>query len=260
MENNDIFIRTLLMDKVKLKPNLVSAKLKDNLLYSLQQKFEGVCSHHGFIKPNSIEIFKFSLGYIQALSLNGDVEYMVNYYADVCNPSVGSIVHTQVVNTNKFGILAHTGYKDASNKFINILEIVIAKNMINTQHDKNAEELQVGDQIHVEILGKKFELSDKKINAIARIVNNDNDQNILDDNETNIENDDNIETEDDGESSEEDSDDQSETSEKSASEDNDDNDEDDNDDDSQLGDDIDEDGDGDDEGFFSGGDDISDFE
>jgi len=181
MENIDIFVRTLLTDKVKLKPKFVNAKVKDHLLESLRSKFEGVCSYHGYIRPGSIEIFKFSMGYIQALSLNGDVEYMVNYYADVCNPSIGSVVHTKVVNANKFGILAHTGIRDGDDKFIPILEIVVSKNMITAQNDKNPEEISIGDDLHVEILGKKFELTDKKICAFGRIIDTDQDQNILDD-------------------------------------------------------------------------------
>lgn len=181
MENNDIFIRTLLTDKIKLRPSQISNRLKEHLINSLRQKFEGMCSYHGYIKPNSIEIFKYSLGTIQALSLNGDVEYIVQYNADVCNPSIGSIVHTKIVNTNKFGVLAHTGISDESGRFVPILEVVVAKNMVNAQNDRNVEELKVGDEIHVEIIGKKFELSDKKISAVARIINTENDRNILDD-------------------------------------------------------------------------------
>lgn len=180
MENNDIFVRTLLTDKVKLRPSQISSKLKNHLLTSLQTKFEGLCSYHGFIRPQSIEIFKYSLGYIQALSLNGDVEYVVNYYADVCNPSIGSVVHTKVVNTNKFGILAHTGIKDENGKFMPIMEIVIARSMINAQNDRNVDDINIGEDVHVEILGKKFELTDKKIQAIARIMETDINKNILD--------------------------------------------------------------------------------
>ena len=180
MENYDIFVRVLLTDKVKLRPHQISSKLKDNLLDSLRAKFEGFCSYHGYIRPDSIDIFKYSMGYIQALSLNGDVEYTVNYYADVCNPSIGSIVHTKVVNTNKFGILTHTGIKTNDGKFLPILEIVVARNMINAQNDKNADDIKIGDELHVEILGKKYELMDKKISVIARIIDTDHDKNILD--------------------------------------------------------------------------------
>jgi DNA-directed RNA polymerase subunit E'/Rpb7 len=180
MDNNDIFVRTLLSDKVKMQPRFITSSLQQQLLKSLKNKFEGMCSYHGYIKPQSIAIFKCSLGYIQALSLNGDVEYIVNYYADVCNPSIGSIVHTKVVNTNRFGILTQTGYTDPAGSFVPVLEIVVAKNMTNHTNDQNVDEITIGDELHVEITGKKFELTDKKISAIARIIDTDEDKNILD--------------------------------------------------------------------------------
>jgi DNA-directed RNA polymerase subunit E'/Rpb7 len=251
MDNHDIFVRTLLLDKVKIKPMFISANIKEHILTHLRSKFEGICSHHGYIKPHSIDIFKYSLGYIQALSLNGDVEYTVNYYADVCNPSVGSIVFTQIVNTNKlFGALAQTGYKN-DQTFVPILEIVIPKKMVNTQHDQNVDDFKIGDQLHVEILGKKFELSDKKICAIGRIVNTNNDQNILDNEDIDRNSNDDVDeqnTETDTDEESQESEKSEEYSEKSS--------EDEEDDESQgIDDDVESDG------FYSdGGDEASDFD
>lgn len=252
MENYDIFCRTLLTDKVKLKPRQIGNRLKEHMLTILQNKFEGMCSYHGFVKPGSIEIFKYSMGSIQALSLNGDVEYLVNYYADVCNPSMGSIVRTKVVNTNKFGILTHTGIKD-KDKFIPILEIVVAKNMMNAQNDKNTDEIQIGDELHVEILGKKYELTDKKISAIGRVIDSDEDQNILDNTadlpqekiDSDIEDDGDEETETDQEGEEEGDGEDADEVEADAEDDDSDNEEDDDDDESQFGGDLGSDG------FFS---------
>ena len=180
MENNEIFVRTLLTDKVKLRPNQLSVRIKDHIVTLLKSKYEGVCSHHGYIRQNSVEIFKCSMGHIQPLSLNGDVEYFINYHADVCNPSIGSIIRTKVVNTNKFGLLTHTGVKDSQGKFLPILEIIIAKHMINTKNDQNIDDIGIGYELHVELIGKKFDLGSKKICGIGRIIENEPDRNILD--------------------------------------------------------------------------------
>lgn len=186
MENNDIFVKTLLTDKIKLQPGKLSRNVKNHLLFVLQNKFEGVCSYHGFIKPASINIHKHSLGSIMAVSLNGDVEFKVQYYADVCNPSIGSIVHTKIVNSNKFGFLAYTGIRSGDRGVLTpILEIIIAK--ANSDTSIMNDNLQVGDEIYVEIIGKKFELGDKKICAIGRINTAASDKNILDADEGDIE-------------------------------------------------------------------------
>lgn len=170
MESQDIFVRSLLLDKVKLKPNQLSQNVKSHLLQSLKAKFEGVCSYHGFIRPGSLEIYKHSLGNVIAVSLNGDVEFKVQYYADVCNPSIGSIVKSKIVNSNKFGFLAHTGIRNANGVFHPILELIIAKNVKdNSGVQELLDNLSIGDEVMVEVLGKKFELGDKKICAVGRL-------------------------------------------------------------------------------------------
>jgi DNA-directed RNA polymerase subunit E'/Rpb7 len=183
MENNDIFVKTLLTDKIKIKPQFLSQSVKTHIQNLLIKKFEGVCSYHGYIKPRSIVIHKHSLGNVMAVSLNGDVEFKVQYFADVCNPSIGSIVQTKIVNSNKFGYLAHTGIH--MHGFMPILEIIIAK--ASSDASLVNEDFVIGDEIFVEIIGKKFELGDKKIAAIARIIQTNSDKNILDadDNELN---------------------------------------------------------------------------
>lgn len=185
MDSADIFVHVVLYDKVKLGAQHVNGRLDEVLLAALKSKYEGICSHYGYIKPGSITLYKHSLGMVQAASLNGDVQFGVNFHADVCNPCVGSIVHSQAVNVNKFGILAQSGFV-LDGQFTPVLEVIIAKNMATEQHDVSVDDISPGDQFNVEILGKKFELNDRKISAVGKIINNNNsadkDANALDDN------------------------------------------------------------------------------
>lgn len=167
MEN--IFVKTLLTDKVKVKPTQLGFKIEEVLLSSLQDIYEGKCTYHGYIKPGSIKIDKYSAGYVQAFSLNGDIIYKVSYYAQVCNPSIGSIIRVKVINMNKYGILAEASVK-VGNKDVPVLEVIIAKTMIKTENEINVDSISVGDVINVEILGKKYELQDKKISVIGRTI------------------------------------------------------------------------------------------
>ena len=67
MASSDIFARSLLVTKIKLKPHLVAKNVDKMLLRRLQNKMEGVCSHYGYIKPGSIKIYKYSMGMIPGL-------------------------------------------------------------------------------------------------------------------------------------------------------------------------------------------------
>ena len=165
MATTDIFIKTLLQDKVRIKPAELTSTIEQDILAILQNKFEGKCTKHGYIKNRSINIDKCGMGYVQTFSLNGDIIFNVSYYADVCNPAIGSIIDAKVVNMNKFGILAELSVKKDV-----ILEIIIAKSMVNIVNEIPIDNYSINDIITLEILGKKYELGDKKVSIVGRTV------------------------------------------------------------------------------------------
>jgi DNA-directed RNA polymerase subunit E'/Rpb7 len=171
MNNSEIFMRVLLNDKIKLEPRYINKNIHKELTYRLKEKLEAKCTRHGYIKKNSIESYKVTPGIIEMASLNGAIQYEIYFHADVCNPMLGTIINAKVMNVNKFGILAESGYTDPeSGEFSNILEIIIAKNSVSIVSEINLENVQIGDEVRVEIMGKKYELNDKQITIIGRIV------------------------------------------------------------------------------------------
>jgi DNA-directed RNA polymerase subunit E'/Rpb7 len=168
---SSFFITVPLTDNVKVKPHMLCNEMSKNLQTYLEKKFEGRCSYHGYIRPSSIKILKYSAGIVQDVTLNGDVEYIVKYSADVCNPAVGSSVKAKVVNQNMFGILAECSIKNGSITRP-VLEIIIAKVSSTNDPEVNVESVNVGDIINVEIVGKKFELDDTKITIVGKIISN----------------------------------------------------------------------------------------
>lgn len=158
-----IFYRTLLNDKIKIEPKYISRDFRKHIANKLKSTVEGVCTKHGYIKEGSVELFKVSPGNVDLTGLNGYVIFDTYYYADVCNPLIGNVVKATVMNVNKFGILADV---------MGILEIVISKSSVTIVHDSaiDVDSIKIGDSILVEVVGKKFELSDKKISIVGRIV------------------------------------------------------------------------------------------
>ena len=160
---DNIFYRTLLNDKIKIEPKYISKDFRTHIFNKLKKSVEGVCTQHGYIKEGSVELYKVSPGTIDLVGLNGYVLFDTYYYADVCNPMRGNVVKATVMNVNKFGILADV---------MGILEIVIAKNSVNIVHDNNVdlEKIKIGDSIMIEVMGNKYELFDKKISVVGRVV------------------------------------------------------------------------------------------
>lgn len=161
-----IFIKNSgLQEKVKIKPSEIGNRIDDILTNILKQKFEGKCSYHGYIKPNSIILEEYSDGYVQTFTLNGDVIYNVKFSADICNPSIGTIIPAKVINKNKFGLLCESIDNE------NILEIVIARSMINSENEISLDDIDINEKINIEIMGKRYELNDRKISIVGKVVN-----------------------------------------------------------------------------------------
>jgi DNA-directed RNA polymerase subunit E'/Rpb7 len=165
----DVFTRTLCRECIKLEPRSISKGFRAEILERLRSKVEGICSKHGYIKKGSVDIHKIAPGSVELISLCGNVVYDVYFHAEVCNPLLGSVVKANITNINRFGILAEAGYTD-DNAYQSVIEIIIAKNSINIQSDVNLEELKIGQEIRVEIIGRKFELGEGKISAVGRVI------------------------------------------------------------------------------------------
>lgn len=169
--DKDIFVRVLLNEKIKLEPRYINKGFKEEVIKRLKKKVEGVCTRHGYIKRGSIEIYKIAPGVVDATSLNGYLVFNIHFYADICNPALGCVVKCKVSNINKFGILAESGYQDDdSSDYMNVLEVFIAKNSVNIASELDLETVQIGQELYVEIMGKKFELNDRKVTTIGRVV------------------------------------------------------------------------------------------
>jgi DNA-directed RNA polymerase subunit E'/Rpb7 len=134
--NNDSFVLSLLNEKVKLSAKYLNKNYKQHLLKLLQDRNEGKCSKHGYIKKGSIEIKRVSVGALEIQSLRGFVNYDIQFSAMVCNPTKGSILKCTVLNSNNFGVLCVCGLNNGPN-FVPIIDIIIPKNSLTIRSDSD---------------------------------------------------------------------------------------------------------------------------
>lgn len=168
--SHEVVFNSILIDNVRVPPSKLSSNIKSTLKRNLQSRFEGKCSKHGFILPDTISIIGYSMGVAKSITLNGDVDYLVQYNASVCNPAVGSVVLGKVTNMNKLGLLAES-YIDVNDEKYPVIETIIVANSSTNKSEVDIASVGINDLITIEIVGKKFELNDKKISAIGRILN-----------------------------------------------------------------------------------------
>tara|TARA_Y100000389_G_scaffold58210_1_gene54220 strand:- start:26 stop:784 length:759 start_codon:yes stop_codon:yes gene_type:complete len=185
MSTSNIYNKNILTTKIKIKANQLNKNYKKYILIKLQKEYEGVFTKFGLIKKDTIEIIKLSLGTIEQNSFEGNILYHVQFKAELCNPTIGSIILCTVKNLNNFGILCTATDGEES-----IIEVIVPKKSLAIKSDIDLNDIKMDDKVFIEIMGKKQELNDTKIKCIGKITKtkskNINSEKLIDSNQENI--------------------------------------------------------------------------
>lgn len=162
-----MFVPVRFKTSVHLAPMDLTSSLEETILRKLQTSLEGICSRHGYIRPGSIEIVKRSIGQFIKQHFNGHVKFEVICRAEVCNPPQNMIVEALVKNKNALGIHAESTIRMGDTD-VPVLDIIIPKRSAGIQSEIDLEDINIGENIFVEVLGKRFQLNDRKISIIGK--------------------------------------------------------------------------------------------
>lgn len=162
-----VYVKNVISMKVPLKMNEIGGtnsegggpSTRQNLLHKIVRQVENKCIPEGYVRPNSVEIISYSSGVIK----HNVVEFQVVFWCWVCNPMEGMKVECLVKTITKAGIHAEV----VADSHVPI-KIFVARD-----HNYNGEEfqnVQENETIVVQIIGKRFELNDPHVVAIASYV------------------------------------------------------------------------------------------
>ena len=159
-KNNQILETNLNVDSRDLNKDLNRL-----ILHKLKEKYENVCTEHGFIIPNSIDLINRKLGKINTINNVSYISYIVRYSADIIYPSEGDKLNIKVDRVNKMGVL---GYIELDkNDFESSPLIVIVPNEYFTEDTRDINTITKNQTIKVTIIGCRIKYGNKKIQIIA---------------------------------------------------------------------------------------------
>jgi len=161
----ELFIPIKFRTTIILTPNEINKDYETTILTKLKNNYESICSKYGYIKKDTIKIIKRSVGQLKKEHFNSNCYFDVICIAEICNPAQGSIIKCKVKAKNSLGVLAE-GYYDN----IPILQIIIPKISAGIQSEINIDTINIGDEIKIEVCGKKYQLFDKHISIIGRAI------------------------------------------------------------------------------------------
>jgi len=164
-----MFLTIRLKTFVQLHPEELNVDIEKTLMSKLKARYEGVCSRFGLIKPGSLRILQRSAGSFMKPHFNGHTRYEVLASGEACNPTQGMVVSARVKAKNNLGILAEA-LMDVDGKMTPILDIIIPRRSAGIASEVDLDDLAIGADVFVEVLGKRYQLNDTKISIIGRIV------------------------------------------------------------------------------------------
>ena len=136
----------------------VGNNIKQTLEKVIALQIEGKCVVDGFVKPNSTKILTYSSGLV-----NGpDIIFEVTFECLVCSPVEGMHIKCVAKNITKAGIRAET------NETPSPVVIFIARDHHYAQ--SYFASIKENDEIKVAVIGQRFELNDKYISIIAKLI------------------------------------------------------------------------------------------
>ena len=160
----DAFNTQRLKKTIRVKPHETNDRDINSIL---TQKLMGTvgnkCSKEGYIKKNSIQILNRSIGMINSRFLDGSINYVIEYSAEVCNPRPGDILKVEFVEKNKAGILAQ--------KIGTPLNIVLPKEIHNDKSlYRQVSAVNNTRDIVVQVLKSKPEQNSKILFVVAKLI------------------------------------------------------------------------------------------
>lgn len=165
-----MFSTAVIRHTVKLQAREVGANVREVIEDRARSLIEGVCGEHGYVRPNSLRMMGMSHGKLSDIDMGKSYSFDATFKAEVCNPVRGLRFNALVRSMNRFGMLCEGGYYDPDNSMVPVIEVVVVRNPATIPNEVDVGDLQIGDEIGIEILGRNFELRDSRISAFGRTV------------------------------------------------------------------------------------------
>jgi len=153
-----IYTPTLITRKIPIGIIHVGKNIKQTLERIIASQIEGKCVVEGFIKPGSAKIATYSSGIVKA----DEIIFDITFECMVCSPVEGMLINCVAKNITKMGIRAETNETPSP-----VVIFISRDHHYTSSYFSNIKE---NDDIQVSVIGQRFELNDKYVSIIAKIV------------------------------------------------------------------------------------------
>ena len=160
MNHNHVYINDRIIERINMPISMIDKNIDSKILKFIVNKIGDKCIEAGHIKSSDIKIIGRTSGLLDVSHFTGEIIFDVECQINVFNPPEGSILFCKVTNKNKMGIVAEIAIENPSP-----IRILLARE----HHIDNEKfhDLAINDEICVEVIAKRYEYNDNKIQAIG---------------------------------------------------------------------------------------------
>lgn len=165
-----MFQTAVIHQTIKLTAQEIASNVRMVVEERARALLEGVCGEHGYVRSGTLRMVHMAPGKLTNIDMGRRYSFDATFKADVCNPVVGLRFNAIVRSVNRFGVLAEGGYYDDDGTMVPVIEVVVVRNTATVVNEVDVGELQAGDELGIELLGRRFEMRDVRISAYGRAV------------------------------------------------------------------------------------------
>lgn len=167
--DRNLYSRNMLEMKMILLPQEIGEnKTSKNLKQKIVNQIEGKCIQEGYIKPNSVNILRYSAGLVKTQF----IEFAVVFECKICNPTEGLILNDCVcTSVTKGGIHANI-YDNTRN-----IPVTVYIHRDHFAENRTFQSIQKDDVFDIRVIGARFELNDPCVEIIGEIWGHKKDKN-----------------------------------------------------------------------------------
>ena len=160
ISDNYIYSDSLITRSIYLSIMEIDKNLKETITKKIKKEYEGKCIVEGYIQKDSCQIVSYSSGLIKGVN----IIYDVIFKCKTCFPVEGMNINCIAINiTKSAGIRAEIADITPSPAVI----------FITRDHHYNDDyfsQIKEGDRFSATVIGQRFELNDKFISIIAKLI------------------------------------------------------------------------------------------
>lgn len=164
-----LYQKQVLSRKIQIPFHQLDSDLNTLFIEYAQKHITNQCEKEGYISDHSIEVVSYSAG----KTFSSFVQFDVLFECMISFPYEGMTFQCKIQSITKIGIKGILSHDEKQNPFVVFASYLHNPTIFeNDQYSNNdvISKYQVGDDIHVRVLGHRFEIHDPSIYVLAEII------------------------------------------------------------------------------------------